>query len=145
VPSRSGAWLVDDTGFRHLVDMEIHKAQRLRYCVSLLYMAADRRSPEESEPSAPSLAGKITPLLRLTDAVTCVASSILALMLVDADVANLPSIGDRITTRLDMVRWSAGGACYPKTVTHAEELFGQAPHLMRQAQSDGGDRLYLPT
>ena len=46
-PSKSGAWTVDSAGFRRLVDMEIQKAQRLRYCVSLVCIAADRRSPEE--------------------------------------------------------------------------------------------------
>ena len=39
-------WIVDGKGFRRLVDMEIQKAQRLRYCVSLLCIAADRRSPD---------------------------------------------------------------------------------------------------
>jgi len=66
-------------------------------------------------------------------------------MLIDADVASLPSIVDRLTTRLEMYLWSAGGASYPKTATRADDLFHQALHMMMQAQRDGGSRLYLPT
>jgi len=144
-PSKSGAWTVESAGFRRLVDMEIQKAQRLRYCVSLVCIAADRRSPEEEQPAAPSLVERIAPCLRSTDVVTLWALPFLALMLIDAEVTNLPAIVSRLTTRLEMFRWSAGGACYPKTVTHAEELFNQALHMMRQAQIDGGNQLYLPT
>jgi len=66
-------------------------------------------------------------------------------MLVDAEVTSLPLIVGRLTTRLEMFLWSAGGACYPNTVTHADGLLHQALHMMTQAQSDGGNRLYLPT
>src|SRR2546422_6076490 len=144
-PSRNGAWVVDNGGFRRLVDMEIQKAQRVRYCVSLVCIAADRRSPEEEQPAAPSLVERIAPCLRSTDVVTWSALPFLTLMLVDAEVTSLPSIVSRLTTRLEMFLWSAGGACYPKTVTHADGLLHQALQMMTQAQSDGGNRLYLPT
>jgi hypothetical protein len=144
-PSKSGAWVVDSEGFRRLVDMEIQKAQRLRYCVSLLCLAADRGSPEEEQPSAASLVERIAPLLRSTDVITCWVLPSLALMLIDADVTSLPAIVGRLTTRLEMFLWSAGGACYPKTVTHGDGLFSQALHMMTQAQNDGGNGLYLPT
>ena len=144
-PSRNGAWVVDNGGFRRLVDMEIQKAQRLRYCVSLVCTAADRKSPETEQPAPLALAERIAPLLRSTDVVACWALPSLALMLVDAEVTSLPLIVGRLTTRLEMFLWSAGGACYPNTVTHADGLLHQALHMMRQAQSDGGNRLYLPT
>src|SRR5207245_3148329 len=102
-PSKSGAWVVDSGGFRRLVDMEIQKAQRLRYCVSIACIAADRRSPEEEEPAVAILAERVTPLIRSTDVVTCWDPPCLALMLIDADVASLPSIVDRLTTRLEIV------------------------------------------
>src|ERR1043166_2448079 len=98
-PSKSGAWVVDSGGFRRLVDMEIQKAQRLRYCVSIVCIAADRRGPEEEEPAVAVLAERVTPLIRSTDVVTCWDPPCLALMLIDADVASLPSIVDRLTTR----------------------------------------------
>jgi len=137
--------VVDSGGFRRLVDMEIQKAHRLRYCVSIACIAADRRSPEGEEPVVALLAERVTPLIRSTDVVTCWDPPCLALMLIDADVGSLPSIVDRLTTRLEMYLWSAGGASYPKTVTRADDLFHQALHMMMQAQRDGGSRLYLPT
>ena len=120
--------MVDSGGFRRLVDMEIQKAQRLRYCVSIACIAADRRTPEEEEPAVAVLAERVTPLIRSTDIVTCWDPPCLALMLIDADVASLPSIVDRLTTRLEMYLWSAGGASYPKTATRADDLFHQALH-----------------
>src|SRR5438309_225772 len=124
---------------------KFRRAQRLRYCVSIACIAADRRSPEDEEPAVAVLAERVTPLIRATDVVTCWNPPCLALMLVDADVASLPSIVDRLTTRLEMYLWSAGGASYPKAATRADDLFHQALHMMMQAQRDGGSRLYLPT
>ena len=144
-PSKGGGWIVDGEGFRRLVDMEIQKAQRLRYCVSLLCIAADRRSPDGEQPAAASLAERVIPLIRSTDVVNCWTTPCLGLMLVDADIASLPSIVDRLTTRLETFLWSAGGACYPQTATHADHLFHQAHHMMTKAQGDGGGRLYLPS
>jgi len=48
------------------------------------------------------LAERVTPPIRSTDVVTCWDPPCLALMLIDADVASLPSIVDRLTTRLEM-------------------------------------------
>lgn len=144
-PSSGGGWIVDGETFRRLANMEIQKAQRLRYCVSLLCIAADRKSPDGEEPAAASLAERMAPLVRSTDVVNCWATPCLGMMLVDADLVTLPSIVDRLTTRLEMFLWSAGGASYPKTATHADHLFSQAEQMMTQAQGDGGERLYLPT
>jgi len=144
--SRGGAWIVDTVVFRPLVEMEFHKAQRLRYSVSLLCVATNGRAHEMHQDAAASLlAERITPLLRSTDALAHWERSTLALLLVDAEVMNLPSIVDRLTTRLEILRWSAGGACYPKTTAHPEALFHQAQDLMMQAERDGGNRLYLPS
>src|SRR5262249_46342082 len=96
-------------------------------------------------PAAWSLAEIITPLIRSTDVVACWTLPSLASLLVDADIPSLPSIVHRLTTRLEMFIWSAGGACYPRTAARAEDLFHQALDLMMQARKDGGKRLYLPT
>jgi hypothetical protein len=144
-PADGGAWIVDSLGFRRFVDMEIQKAQRLRYCVSLVCIATDVRSSEAEQPAAPSLAEIITPHIRATDVVACWAFPSLALLLVDAEIGTLPSIVRRLMTNLETFLWSAGGSCYPRTATRAEELFRQALELMMQARRDGGNRLYLPT
>jgi len=54
--SVGGGWAVDDLLFRFLVDLEVQKAQRLRYCVSLVCLAAEFAPPEAPESSLPSLA-----------------------------------------------------------------------------------------
>src|SRR5262245_62554819 len=50
-PTRSGGWVVDPAGFRRLVDMEVQKAQRLRYSLAVLCFAAGRNG-FDVEPSA---------------------------------------------------------------------------------------------
>src|SRR5262249_28846825 len=134
-----------NAGLRRLVDMEVQKAQRLRYSIALLCIAANGKAPEVERSAAPVLAERVTPLFRSTDAVASWSSSSLAAMLVDAEIGHLPSIVGRLTTRLELVRWSAGGACHPKTSTHTDELFDRAHNLMMQAERDGANRLYLPS
>src|SRR5215470_16029551 len=83
-PSRSGGWVVERTGLRHLVDMEVQKAQRLRYSIALLCITADGDVPG-ADPSTTSLAERATPLFRSTDAVASWSSSSFAVLLVDAE------------------------------------------------------------
>ena len=40
-PSHAGARVVDDEMFRFLVDLEVEKAQRLRYCLTLACLTTD--------------------------------------------------------------------------------------------------------
>ena len=144
-PSRSGGWIVDHAGFRRLVDMEVQKAQRLRYSLAVLCFSAGRNGFDVEPSAAPLLAERVTPLFRSTDAVVSSSSSSFAAMFVDAEIAHLPSIVDRLTTRLELSGWSAGGACYPKTSTHADELYDRAHDLMMQAERAGENLLYLPS
>jgi len=91
-----------------------------------------------------SIAEIIARHIRATDAVAPWASASLALLLVDAEVASLPSIVRRLTKDLPIV-WSAGGSGYPRTATGAEDLLRQATDLMLEAQKDGEAGLYLAT
>ena len=138
-----GALIVDGEFLRFLVDSEIRKAQRLRYCVSLVRMAADPTLPETARLSEPAFAERVAGHLRATDVVVRQTST-LTLLLVDADVASLPSIFGRLTTAVG-IAWSAGGSCYPGTATRIEDLLRQAEETMLNAQKDGGRRLYLST
>src|SRR5262249_44158349 len=74
-PSRSGGWVVDHAGFRRLVDMEVQKAQRLRYSLAVLCIAAGRNGSDMEPSAAPLLAQRATPLFRSTDAVVSWSSS----------------------------------------------------------------------
>ncbi len=140
-----GGWLVDEVLFRLLVDFEIHKAQRLRYSVSIVCFAVEPASAGngEASPPAPSLADSVTRFLRGTDAVASWAQGWLSLLLVDAETTHLPSILERLTARLETVAWSAGGSCYPRTATRAEDVLRQAVDLMGKAKAEGGNRLYV--
>jgi hypothetical protein len=63
---------------------------------------------------------------------------------VDAEDTDLPTLMDRLTPRLDNVRWSAGGAGFPRTATTAGELLSQAQAMMKEAKRLGAGRLQLP-
>src|SRR5437899_7433128 len=90
--SVGGGWAVDDMLFRFLVGLEVQKARRLRYCVSLVCLAAEVDASETAEPPGPSLAPLITGHLRGTDVVAPWDPTALVLLLVDAEKAELPAI-----------------------------------------------------
>lgn len=138
-----GARVVDDLMFRLLVDLEVQKAHRLRYCVSLACLTTEGVLPETREPSGSSLARSVTRHLRRTDVVAPRTPTSLALLLVDAETNHLPVILRRLTAGLETIGWSAGGSCYPKTATRAEDMLRQAADLMARARGEGGNRLYV--
>ena len=138
-----GGWLVDESLFRFLVDFEIQKAQRLRYSVSLVCFAIEPASTGNRESSPANVAESITHYLRGTDAVALWTQGWLALMLVDAETAHIPSILDRLTARLQTTGWSAGGSSYPRTAARAEDMLHQAADLLARAKEEGGNRLYV--
>jgi len=139
--SVGGGWLVDELLFKLLVDFEIQKAQRLRYSISVVCFAIERSAGNGEASTA--IAENITRYLRGTDAVASWAQGWLSLLLIDAETAHLPLILERLTTRLETVGWSAGGACYPRTATRAEDMLRQAVDLMGRAKEAGGNRLYV--
>jgi len=141
--SVGGGWLVDEPTFKFLVDFEIQKAQRLRYSVSIVCVAVEPAAVGNGEASAASMAETITRYLRGTDAVALAAQGWLVMLLIDAETTHLPPIVDRLTTRLGMVAWSAGGSCYPRTAARAEDMLGQAVDLLARAKEHGGNRLYV--
>lgn len=138
----AGARIVDDQLFRFLVDLEVQKAQRLRYCLSLVCLAVDV-VPETWDPSVPSLAEIVTRYIRSTDVVAPWAPASLALLLVDAEASHLPAILRRLTAGIETIAWSAGGSCYPKTASRADDMLRQAVDSMVRAKKEGGNRLYV--
>ena len=87
----------------------------------------------------------VASLIRSTDAVTALDQSTVALLLIDAEAANLPTILQRLEVALDALPWSAGGACYPQSAASAEDLLTQAATMMARARQDGGRRFYIAT
>jgi len=142
-PPEPGARVVDDQLFRFLVDLEVQKAQRLRYCFSIVCLAFNGVSAETREPSQPSFAEIATRYIRTTDVIAPWAPASLALLLVDAETTQLPPILRRLTALLGPIPWSAGGSGYPKTATRADDMLRQAVDTMIRAREDGGHRLYV--
>jgi GGDEF domain-containing protein len=142
-PFAGGGWLVNESLFRFLVDFEIQKAQRLRYSVSLVCFAVEPSASGNGEASAAAVAERVVRYLRGTDAVALWAQGWLAMLLVDAEPAHLPTILNRLTTRLETVAWSAGGACYPRTAARADDMLRQAVELLTRARDEGGNRFYV--
>lgn len=142
-PTAGGGWLVDESLFRFLVDFEVQKAQRLRYSVSLVCFAVEPSAAGNGEATPASVAESIVRYLRGTDAVALWDRGWLAMLLVDAETTHLPSILDRLTTRLETPGWSAGGSCYPRTAARADDMLRQAAGALTRAKEEGGNRLYV--
>ncbi|MGH7302001.1 MAG: diguanylate cyclase domain-containing protein [Candidatus Rokuibacteriota bacterium] len=138
-----GGWLVDESQFRFLVDFELQKAQRLRYSVAVVCLTASAGSPDSGDVSLASLAEALTRHIRGTDVVAAWTRGLLTLLLIDAEATHLPAIVDRFKVPLEKVAWSAGGSCYPRTATRAEDMLRQAAALLARAQEEGGNRLYV--
>lgn len=138
-----GGWLVDEPLFRFLVDLELQKAQRLRYSVAVVYLTVGAIPSGRGDVSLPSLAEALTGSIRGTDAVAVSTGGILAILLIDAEAAHLPAIVDRFRAPLEKMAWSAGGSCYPRTAARAEDMLRQAAALLARAQEEGGNRLYV--
>jgi len=136
-----GGWIVDEAMFRLLLDLEVHKARRLRYSVSIVSFMLERSDAVSDEGS--SVAESVARYLRGTDAVASWAQGVLFFLLIDAEASHLPAILERITGRLQTVFWSAGGSSYPRTAVRAEDLLRQALDLLTLARNEGGNRLYV--
>jgi hypothetical protein len=141
--------------FRYVTALEVEKALRLRYSISLVCLSPDL----DIQSTDPSLAKQIARMagqqLRRTDVVTTLRGGTVGLLLVDADPHALPSILDRtsgtdqpgvrrFSRAHELISVSAGGSCYPVTASSGGLLFEEATRLMRRAREAGGDRFLLP-
>jgi len=147
--------IVSEAFFRATLGLEVAKAQRLQYCVSVLGFSLDALDPLNPA-SADTLVQVATTAerhIRATDILLISPPDAILVMLVDADAPAWRAIVDRLTEALRDLplpsgqpeqRWSVGGSCYPKTAADPAAVLGQATALMRMASRDGGDRLYSP-
>jgi hypothetical protein len=137
-PPRGGACTVDESLFRLLVDAEMHKAQRLRYCISVVCVAVDAAIGELS-----SMLELFRQQLRATDVVTTWAADSLAVLLIDAESSDIPAVMTRITASLAPGSWSAGAVSYPRAARAADDMLRQAAGLLERALQDPAKHLYL--
>ena len=104
---------VDETQFRFLVELEVAKAQRLQYCVSVLCLAVDPRAAAVDGSDLSQQTERFVEGTRSTDVVVARSPSSWSLLLVNAPAGALPSIVQRITEPLGSLLWTAGAASYP--------------------------------
>jgi hypothetical protein len=153
VPS-AGA-LLPHSLFRYLLDLEIDKANRLRYCVSLVCLTPDVETPESDPGLARAIAQMALRQLRSTDVATTLPRDVIALLLIDTDPRVLDRVldraanarvleGRRFVRGRQVVSVSAGASCYPLSTSDRTGLLREASQLMHRARRDGGDRLILP-
>ena len=148
--------LVEEDLFRLLLHLELQKAVRLQYCVSVVCLAPDLPRGTVDGALAKKIAETAVRHLRGTDVATAFAAGpTIGLLLIDADTRTLPQILERAREGAQAavqahaateqpVSLSAGGSCYPETATTGRDLMRQATDLMTRAQAEGGDRFYLP-
>lgn len=148
-----GASLIDEELLAFITELEVRKAIRLQYYVSLLGIEPDVRA-EAQEPAviARQLAELIRAELRGTDLIALEESpSRLHVLLVNAHLYNLPAIIERIIGQVSRHRFevddkaqalglSIGGACFPTSARGREDLFGQVTVLVAEARRDRKER-----
>lgn len=154
-PSLELGHVLDEKLFTFLLNLEVHKATRLQYCVSVFCLTPNLPAREVAPTLLNRLAQAAICHLRTTDVVASFPPSCVALLLVDAETRTLPLILQRLKEDLEVqplnvsgqlrrITLSAGGGCYPQTATSGSELLRQAVDLMGRAKEVGGG-LYLPT
>ncbi len=136
-----GAHIVDSRVFRLLVDLEVQKAQRLHYCLAVVCLTADLLPGAGMKDAESAVANLVSRQLRATDVVAPYGPSFVAMLLIDAEPSDLPSITSRLIDQLGAVPWSAGGSCYPHHVTMPDDMLRQAVDFMVHARDAGGCRL----
>jgi hypothetical protein len=154
------AAIVDEETFTLIADLEVRKAVRLQYYVSLLAIQPEVEGAvtgHDLRNLAYQVADVISAEIRGSDVIGLMRTSPhLQVLLVSAHLYNLPLIIERITravsthafvadSRSVPVTLSVGGACFPTTARLREELFMQAASLTAQAQQErrGGHRYRL--
>jgi len=141
--------------FQYLLDLEIEKANRLRYCVSLICLTPDADTPRVDPRLIRDIARFALRRLRRTDLATMLSREVVGLLLVDAEPRTLSGIldraanahlpeGRRFVRGRQVVSVSGGASCYPITAPDRRALLREANQLMHRARREGGDRLILP-
>jgi hypothetical protein len=141
--------------FWYLLDLELEKANRLRYCVSLMCLTPDLGEAEVDPALTRGIARITLRHLRRTDLAAMLARDVVGLLLVDTEPAMLAKVldraanaslpeGRRFVRGRRVVSVSGGASCYPITASDRAALLREAIQLMHRARREGGDRLVLP-
>lgn len=143
------AVIVDEATFAFVTELEIPKAVRVGYPVSLLALLPGVEGQlRDPGALAEQLAGAIRSVLRATDLIRVSPASLtLHILLVDAALEALRAVIERIAEEVSAhlfqiddnftaVTLSVGGACFPTTAGTAVDLLSQASALAEEARQD---------
>jgi GGDEF domain-containing protein len=142
----SNAFVLDDDTFTLIAELEVRKAVRLQYFVSLLAIHPDVDGGPVPEDVYQQVAEIVRTEVRGTDVIGLLRSTgLLHILLTNAPLADLAAIIERITRavsrhvfRIDDQRMpvtlSTGGACFPTTARGRDDLFGQVHVLAAEAR-----------
>jgi len=150
----SHAPIVDEETFALITELEVRKAVRLQYFVSLLGIEADvEDGQDESEASRTRerLASAIREEIRSCDTIGLVTTEPkLYILLVNANLGNVPLIIERIAQLVSRHRrpgdglgeltLSMGAACFPSSARDRSDLFAQVGSLITEARRDNAER-----
>jgi hypothetical protein len=142
-PHESGnsGTVVDEKTFAFVTELEIRKAVRLQYYVSLLAIdltATESERIDDLRSVGEQVAAVISEQLRETDLIGLAPTSpALHLLLVNAHLDSLPLVVQRITEEVSRhvfqvdghartIQLTVGGSCFPTTASTREELVNQA-------------------
>ena len=142
--------------FRYLLDLEIDRANRLRYCLSVVCLTPDSAHSQPDPELTRAIARIVLNQLRRTDVGSTLAPDVVCLLLVDTEPGMLGRILDRVVSGCpsgarrfvrgsQVVSVSVGASCYPMTAHDRPALLHEASSLMHRARKEGGDRLILPS
>lgn len=149
----SRAPIVDAETFKIVTALEMRKALRLQYYVSLLAVEPTGPDHVAARTSALALqvARAISHEIRATDLIGLVPHSpCLYVLLVSAGVDSLPRVIERLGLEVTRYRFALergdepvhlaiGAGCFPATARDERDLLAQAQALARQAQRDVGE------
>ena len=140
--------VVDEDTFDLVTELEIRKAVRLQYYVSLLAIKPDADDDEIPDPEA--LAQQLAPIisqqLRGTDLIGISPDSPqLHVLLVNAHLDSLTVVIERLSEEVSRhvfqingkqrgVNLSMGGACFPTTAGTRQDLYSQAVALVSRTK-----------
>ena len=148
-PMGPAAFVVEEEVFALVIALEIQKAVRLQYPVSLLAILPKPEVGAEmgaTRPLAEQLSQVIRATIRGTDLIgVSRRSPALQVLLVDAAFEHLPAVAQRVSDEVrrhrfrlnggsESVRLAIGAACFPTTATSLDELRAQAEARAREGE-----------
>jgi hypothetical protein len=134
----TGAFVVDEMTFSTVGELEVRKAMRLQYPLSIVAIKPTCPPAGDARRLLETIAGLVGSLIRETDLVTVSSKApTLYVLLVDALPSDLTVIIARISEEVhrhrlaapggtEDVRVNLGGACFPSTAATWRELVSQA-------------------